>query len=476
MKPQVLIFIFRRDLRIIDNLALHNLHKAHPSIPIIPMFIFNPVQIDSSKSKYYSSAAVEFMVESLHDLETHLPKLYYFEGKDEDVLNQVLKQFQVECIAWNEDYTPFAKKRDETLKRWCRDHKIDYITSTCDYNLMDFEYIKTDVGNTYEVFTPFYRKVIKTVNKIAFPLAQSNTSKYIFYNKTIANPPQVKNISKYIDAPTPKRYIKGGRANALQILDKIKRKEFQAYDHERDYPALDKTTHLSAYLKFGNVSVREVFWVTHKTYGISHGLIREYIWRFFYAYMINYNDKMLQHQVSKEANQPMKAKYAHIPWNNNEIKFKAWCEGKTGFPIVDAAMISLNQTGFMHNRLRMIVAMFLIKDLHIDWTWGERYFASKLVDYDPCSNSGGWQWCASVGPDASPSYRIFNPWIQSKKFDQNVIFIKKWVPPLTQVSPKHIHEWFEYHKKYEHIKYPPPLLDHSIESHISIEIFKQETK
>lgn len=473
MKPQVTIFIFRRDLRVFDNLALHQLNKAFPSVPILPIFIFNPNQIDASKNKYFSNAAVEFMIESLHDLETHVPKLYYFEGHDEEILNQLLKHLHIEAIGWNEDYTPFARKRDGALKTWCDDHKIASITCTHDYNLMDFKAVKTDTGNTYEVFTPLYRKIIKMINSIPFPLAASNVSKYIFYNKPMQSPVQVKNISKYIITPTPKRYIKGGRKQALQILDKIKNKEFKAYENERNFPALAKTTHLSAYMKFGNLSVREVFWTTHKTYGVSHGLIREYIWRFFYSYVIYFNDKMLQHQVSKEANKPMKPKFASLQWSYNEQKFKLWCEGKTGFPIVDAAMISMNQTGFMHNRLRMIVAMFLVKDLHIDWTLGEQYFATKLVDYDPCSNSGGWQWCASVGPDASPSYRIFNPWIQSAKFDPQAIFIKKWIPPLQNVPAKHIHEWFVNHVKYQHIKYPPPILDHSIESKKSIEIFKK---
>jgi deoxyribodipyrimidine photo-lyase len=209
-----------------------------------------------------------------------------------------------------------------------------------------------------------------------------------------------------------------------------------------------------------------------KVYGENHGLVRELLWREFYANVTNHIPHILVGQVSSEPTHPMKLKFDNVEWPHDEKKFKRWCEGKTGFPFVDAAMICMNKTGYMHNRLRMIVAMFLTKDMAIDWRMGERYFAQKLIDYDPSSNSGGWQWAGSIGADSQPYFRIFNPWTQSEKFDKDAAFIKKWIPLLANVPAKSIHNWDKDHVKYNNKGYPAPMLDHSIESKKALGYFQ----
>jgi deoxyribodipyrimidine photo-lyase len=243
-------------------------------------------------------------------------------------------------------------------------------------------------------------------------------------------------------------------------LKTIKNGEFINYDNERN-DLKKETTHLSAYIKFGCVSIREVYYKILLKLGKSNGLINELIWRDFYMNITYYYPKILQGQISiKKKNQPLKDKYKIIKWSKNNKFYKKWCNGETGFPIVDAAMTQLNTTGYMHNRCRMIVACFLCKDLLLDWRLGEKYFATKLVDYDPMSNSGGWQWSSSVGADSQPYFRIFNPWAQQIKFDPECKYIKKWLPILSECPVNHIHKWYEYHNNYD--VYCKPIVDHDI--------------
>jgi len=462
MKDSICLFIFRRDLRIYDNLALSKLVSSKPNITVLPIFIFNPDQIDVDKNAYYNKNSVEFMVESLQDLNNKLDgKLRYFYGRDIEILDQLYKTYNIDSIAFNKDYTPFAKLRDNKIDEWCKGHEIQLITAE-DYTLFPLDKIATNTGNKYEVYTPFYRKCISMYHEIPEPVSKISLK---LYSKNVKG--TIENIQRFHgNTKNEMRAIKGGRDVALEIIARIKRKEHANYNKDRDYPAKDKTTKLSAYMKFGCLSVREVFWTCVKTYGINHALVRELIWREFCAYITYNNPRLLNKK-------PLRMKYDKIKWIFNKKWFDAWCNGQTGFPIVDAAMRCLNATGFMHNRLRMIVAMFLTKDMMMYWHYGEKYFAQKLVDYDPSSNVCGWQWSASVGADAQPYFRIFNPWLQSKKFDKDAEFIYKWIPELKNVATKDIHKWDTEYIKYENINYPKPILNHNDQATKIKDVFKR---
>lgn len=404
---QVSIFIFRRDLRTVDNLALNTLLKQGKT-KILPIFIFNPQQIYEKHNTYFSNNAVQFMIESLSDLEKHI-YVNYFEGDDINILDNLRKKYKIANVAFNKDYTPFAIRRDEKIEEWCHKHNINLITEE-DYTLFKMGSIVNKSAKPYQVFTPFYKATLKHMPLLPTQLNvrtqdvlkivhNFNKTKYYKHNDSIA--------------------INGGRANALIRL----KRNMQEYAKQRDYPALEGTTKLSAYIKFGCVSIREVYhhYVKNKV------LTRELIWREFYANIIYHYPDVLGNSFKRQ--------YDKIKWENNREWFVKWCEGRTGYPLVDAGMKQLNESGWLHNRVRMVVAMFLTKDLLIDWRWGERYFATKLVDYDPASNNGGWQWSASTGTDAQPYFRIFNPELQRKKYDKDFEYIRKWNPDYESIKP-----------------------------------------
>lgn len=448
------LFIFRRDFRIDDNLAFIDLLQSSKR-KILPVFIFNPYQIDKSSNKYYNNNAIQFMIQCLKELNSTLNNsLCYMYGNDIDILHDLHKKFTLNTIAFNSDYTPFARQRDSTIIQWCKKQNINILTRN-DYNLLEFDKIKTKTGNVYQVFTPFYRNVINIID---------DTLKPYYYNDNIAKQlihikGNIQNIDKF--------YIKnnfvtitGGRNNALDILKKIKKGEFKSYDTNRNFPALDKTTKLSAYIKFGCVSMREVLWVMINTYGKNHGLVRELLWREFYSY-ITFNFPTILKGQLRGKNEAFKEKYNNVQWKYSETKWNAWCNGTTGVPFVDAAMRQMNKTGWMPNRCRMIVAVFLTKSLLIDWRLGEQYFACNLTDYDPSSNNGGWQWSSSTGVDSQPYFRSFNPYLQSQKYDPKCEYIKKWIPELNDIPSANIHNW---NKEYINYKvYQQPIVDTKVE-------------
>lgn len=401
------VFIFRRDLRIEDNLALNALIKENQRI--LPIFIFNPKQIYAKNNEYFSNNCVQFMIESLKFLEKRIHINYFEDEDDTNVLKYIQKHYNIKTIAFNKDYTPFAIKRDAKISAWCNQNSINIITEE-DYTLFKMGTIKNNSGNPYQIFTPFYKNAIQlrvkkpsyaVLNKVHFIkfIERFDKDKYYITNNEIA--------------------VHGGRESALLRL----KNTYKSYSKTRDYPALDSTTKLSAYIKFGCVSIREAYYSFHK----NKALQRELIWREFYANILFYFPQVL--------GQSFRKKYDNIKWSNNKEWFAKWCMGKTGFPLVDAGMQQLNKTGWMHNRVRMIVAMFLTKDLLIDWRWGEKYFATKLVDYDPSSNNGGWQWSASTGTDSQPYFRIFSPELQIKKYDKNYEYITKWNPDFNNIKP-----------------------------------------
>ena len=430
------VFLFRRDLRIYDNTALNNLRDNYPSAKILPIFIFNKKQIDKDKNKYYSANAVQFLFESLDEL----PEINcYYTDNDLTVLADLKKRLGIKAIAFNKDYTPFAINRDKEIQDWCKTNGVDCITAE-DYSLFKIGAVMKDDNKPYLKFTPFYKKAIlkkpeaiRSGQEKPFPFFNDNKSKSLVDLKFLR--------------PTSNPYLKvnGGRKRALEILKKVKENYFKDYDKDRDYPYLDKTTKLSAFIKFGCLSIREIYFALP----VKHALVRELIWREFYLY-INF---FFPHIYGSAYNR----KYSKVKWDNNQELFEKWKAGITGFPLVDASMRQLNTTGWLHNRCRMIVASFLTKNLFIDWRWGEQYFASKLVDYDPSSNNGGWQWCASTGTDSQPYFRIFSPSAQLEKFDKDCLFVKQWIPELREVDKKIILNW-EKNNNYN-LNYPKPIID-----------------
>lgn len=447
------LFVFRRDLRLDDNTGL--IESLKKSDEVIPIFILNPAQIE--KNEYKSNSSVQFMFDSLEELNENLQingsKLFLFYGEPKKIIENLINKEKIEAVYFNKDYTPFSKKRDEEIKNICIKNKVKMF-SFHDVLINNPDEVLKDNREPYTVFTPYFRK--------ASTLKVKNPEKNIYknYYKNEIKYSENYSILKKLLKERNENVILGGRKEAIKILKNIT--DFSAYEKERDIPALEKTTLLSAHLKFGTCSPREVHEAVTNKLSEIHPLIRQLYWRDFF-YQIAHH---FPHVFEKSFNE----KYEKIKWEYNENKFSAWKNGMTGFPIVDAGMRQLNQTGYMHNRVRMIVASFLTKDLHIDWRLGEKYFAQKLVDYDPCINNGNWQWAASTGCDAQPYFRIFNPWLQQKRFDYDAKYIKKWVPELKELSSSEIHE-LNAKQPTKLIKYPRPIISHDEEKIIALKMF-----
>lgn len=455
------LFIFRRDLRLEDNTGLNAVLEQ--SKIIIPCFIFDSRQI-GIKNTYKSDNALAFMIESLYDLADHCSqkggRLYILNGQPDEVVSDLIKNVSIDAVFVNKDYTPFSIKRDEAIEKVCRSHEVAF-NSYADALLHEPERVTSASGTPYMLFTPFWKK--SRTLAVERPTTLRVATKQ-FYTGTLKGSQQLATIEKTLKLnPSPLREIIGGHTKGITLLKRIN--SFTNYSEIRDIPAL-KTTHLSAHLKFGTISIREAFYAIEDTLSKDHPLSRQLYWRDFYTHIAYFSPFVF--------GQPMREKYKKIKWNTSKHMFQRWCDGTTGFPIVDAGIRELNQTGYIHNRIRMIVASFLIKDLHINWLWGEKYFAQKLVDYDPAVNNGNWQWCASTGADAQPYFRIFNPWLQQKKFDPDCVYIKKWVPELKQVDTKVIHSLF----KGDHTikNYPMPIVEHEVEAKKSLYAYRHLVK
>jgi len=449
------LFIFRRDLRLNDNTGL--LAALEQSETVIPCFIFDPRQV-GTKNEYRSSNAIQFMVESLIDLDeqlrAHKGKLYLFYGEAGKIVAQLCKEEKIDAVFVNQDYTPFSIKRDAAIDE--ASPATVTFHSFHDALLNPPETIMTGSGTPYAVFTAFCNK--SRLTPVQTPHKSRRTN---FYTKKIDASESDALFKKIVPTKNKALAVAGGSASGHKILDHIS--NLKNYLATRDLPAI-QTSRLSAHLKFGTISVREAYAKIAEELGSNHPLLRQLYWRDFFTY-VAYHSPFVFGQAYHE-------KYDALWWSDNKNNFAAWCEGRTGFPIVDAGMRELNETGFMHNRVRMIVASFLTKDLHIDWRWGEKYFATQLVDYDPAVNNGNWQWSASTGCDAQPYFRIFNPWTQQEKFDPECKYIKRWVPELKDVSAKIIHTLFA--QTLFPIKgYPSPICDHAIESRLAKEIYKK---
>ena len=459
-KYQKSLFLFRRDLRITDNTGL--IDSCRNSVQSIPCFILDPKLLKKSNSKF-SKSRLEFLHDCLIDLEKQLEKkksyLHIFSGNPEKIIENLIDLLKINAVFVNTDYSPFSKKRDSKIKKVCWKYKIDFIT-TNDLLLHDVDEIKTLKGEPYKVFTSFFSKARDLPVRKPQNYEFSNLS-----NQKIKSEISVNKLETYFGKSSICSIFKGGREPCLSLLSNLK--DLKNYDNDRNYPGINGTSMLSAHNRFGTCSIRELYHKILQELGPNHTLIAQLHWRDFFTYVLHH----FQYSFSQEFNR----KYEKIPWSKNKKAFSKWCEGKTGFPIVDAGMRELNKTGFMHNRVRMIVASFLTKDLHIDWRLGEQYFASKLIDYDPSVNVGNWQWAASTGCDSQPWFRIFNPWLQQAKFDPKCTYIKKWIPELEEIPCKVIHSWDTKYLE-DIVNFPKPMINHKSESLHSKEIFKRISK
>lgn len=432
------IFLFHRDLRIIDNLALTEL--ASLSNDIIPIFIFTPEQV-SSKNKYFNDNSVQFLVECIENLKKvtkNSLRIYY--GETTKVLKSIFSNNDITHIAFNQDYTKYAKTRTQKVLKLAKKFDIEVIIKE-DYTLLEMDQIRD--GNYFSVFKPFYNKVISS--KVENP----KSKRTIMFSKK-----NIKGVEKYKDVDMKSLYnsnddvlVHGDRKESLKILRNIRR--FGKYNKDRNIPSIN-TTLLSAHIKFGTVSIREVYYSFLKL-GKQNELIRQLVWHDFYAQIMNF----LPYKNTLGGGN---FKNKKIKWVSKKKLFNAWCQGKTGFPLIDAGMRQLNTVGWMHNRVRLVASNFLSLVLGIDWRKGEKYFAQKLVDYDPSSNNGNWQFSAQVGIDRVPYLRIYNPFKQSKDVDKDCIYIKEWVEELQDVENKAIHNWDRYCDEYD-INYPCPIVN-----------------
>tara|TARA_X000000950_G_scaffold287850_1_gene401949 strand:+ start:144 stop:1502 length:1359 start_codon:yes stop_codon:yes gene_type:complete len=446
-----------------DNTTLNQMSKTLNE-QIIPIFIFTPEQIKREKNPYFSNNLVQFMCNSLKNLNNEYKKkggcLSLFEGDIIYVLKNIKTYYNIKSVGFNRDYSPYSIERDIKIMEWCKLENIKLFLKE-DMLLVDIDSHKQLNSNykPYKVFTPFMR-----------------------YEKSKCSKPR--SIDKYIPKISSFALIKSRYYIPINSIDKFYTKNKNALVREIKYASkilsvlntqkeyamkrnflTYKTSQLSAYINLGIVSIRQVYYKIIEVLGIDSPIITELYWRDFY-----YNILFFYPHITQQSFRP---EYDNIAWNDPGKEFELWKEGKTGFPIVDACMRQLNKTGYMHNRGRMIVASFLTKDLLINWREGERYFANKLIDYNISANNGGWQWAAGSGTDAQPYFRIFNPWTQMKDYDPDCNYVKEWIPELRDIPAKEIHKWYEYNLKYPNIKYPAPILDHNAAYKKALIVFKK---
>jgi len=416
---KVNIFWFRRDLRLEDNKGFH--FALRDELPVIPIFLFDKNILDklTNKSDKRVDLIHQIITELKKELQSFCSDLYVDYSTPIDAWKKLLDQFEVNKVFFNEDYEPGAIARDNDVCKLLKTKgvEVESFKDQCIFSKNDV--LKQD-GKPYTVYTPYKNKWLTTL-----------TPKDIlsFQNKKF-----FKNLFKVTkNFKIPSLDEMGFTKLNIDIPQKIiKKKKIESYHTNRDLPYIDGTSHLSFHLRFGLISPRKCAQVGME---LNKVWLEELIWREFFMQILFHFPYV--------TNAPFREKYNHIAWINNKSDFKKWCEGKTGYPIVDAGMRELNETGFMHNRVRMITASFLVKHLLIDWRWGEKYFAEKLIDYDQSANNGNWQWVAGTGCDAAPYFRVFNPYTQQKKFDPDFIYIKKWI------------------KEYNTESYPKEMVEHS---------------
>jgi deoxyribodipyrimidine photo-lyase len=431
---KVSIFWFRRDLRLHDNAGLY--HALKSGIPVLPIFIFDKNILDKLEDK--KDRRVEFIHNAISVMQHELAKigsnLLVKYGAPEEILPALFDEFDVSAIYSNHDYEVYAHDRDNAVREFAMSEGVEFKTFK-DQVIFEKNEVLSGAGTPYTVFTPYSRKWKEKLNE--FHLKSYPTENY-FNNFLKADPTQIPSLEdmgfEKTDGNLPK-----------QEIDDIL---IRNYADKRNFPAIEGTSRISVHLRFGTVSIRDL---ARRAKDLSETWLNELIWRDFYF-------NILHHFPHIGHGHPFRREYEKIEWRNNEDEFKKWCEGKTGYPIVDAGMRQLNETGFMHNRVRMITASFMIKHLLIDWRWGEAYFAKKLNDFEFASNNGGWQWAAGSGCDAAPYFRVFNPKLQTEKFDKSLEYIKKWIPELNSFD------------------YPQPMVDHDFARKRVLAVYQKALK
>ena len=426
---KISIFWFRRDLRLKDN---HGLYQALESEKkVLPIFIFDEDILDLLENK--SDKRVDFIVQALQTLNSFLKSknkgIKIFKGKPLEIYKKLTENYEIEVVYCNEDYEPYAIKRDQEIADFLNSKNIAFHQFKDQVIFHKDEIVKAD-KKPYTVYTPYSKLWLNEFQKV-----------------DLQGFPSEKKLDNLLDIPFEELKIEDIGFQKTNLAFEIPEADLhiiKTYEETRNFPAVKGTTQLGVHLRFGTISVRKLAKIAKEN---NLTFLKELIWREFFMQILYHFPKVVNHSF--------KAKYDAIPWENNPEFLEKWKAGKTGFPIVDAGMRELNATGFMHNRVRMITASFLIKHLLTDWRIGEAYFAEKLMDYDLSANNGNWQWCASSGCDAAPYFRIFNPDEQQKKFDPDFKYIKKWIP--------------EFGTKY----YPKPIVEHKKAREKVLKVYKE---
>ncbi len=398
---KIVIFWFRRDLRLFDN---HGLYKALTSgFPVLPVFIFDENIISELPA---NDARISFIYQELttihNDLRQYDSSLYIFKGKPVEVFDYLTDKLIIHAVYANHDYEPYAIKRDHEIQTLLKNKGISFFTFK-DQVIFEKEEIIKPNGKPYTVFTPYAKKWKEKFFEQNVHCYPSENFLHNFYQSNLHFYPALEKLGFIIsttDFPSKK----------------INEDIIKNYHKSRNIPSIDGTSKLSVHLRFGTISIRKLVKIASE---LNETYLHELIWREFFM--------MILFHFPQVVNNSFKPAYDRVKWLNNENDFEKWCKGETGYPIVDAGMRELNETGFMHNRVRMIVASFLTKHLLIDWRWGETYFAQKLLDYELSSNVGNWQWAAGSGCDAVPYFRIFNPYEQTKRYDPGLLYVRKWI-------------------------------------------------
>jgi len=431
LAEKVNIFWFRRDLRLDDNVGFYK--ALHGKFPVLPLFIFD-TEILNELPK--DDARVTFIFETLQKMRNELQKqgssLAVYFGKPEEIFKKVISEFEVQNVITNHDYEPYAKKRDATIEKLLTEKEIGFYTFK-DQVIFEKDEVVKDDGDPYIVYTP-YMKTWKAKFKKEYV-------EKIYYTNEFLN-----NLYQNSRLPNLSLSDIGFKKSKIEIPEyDVTPTTIQEYEKRRNFPAEDATSHLGPHLRFGTVSIRKM--IKKATTEKNEVFWQELIWREFFMQILWHFPETVENAFKK--------KYDRIEWRNNEEEFKRWKEGKTGYPLVDAGMRQLNETGYMHNRIRMVVASFLCKHLLVDWRWGEACFAEKLLDYEMSSNVGNWQWAAGSGVDAAPYFRIFNPTTQIEKFDKDHKYIKKYVPEFGSED------------------YPEKIVDHKEARERCLQIYKK---
>lgn len=427
---KIAVFWFRRDLRLEDNAGLY--HALKSGYPVLPLFIFDKNILEELEDP--ADKRVRFIHNAIIALQEQLKKsgttLTVYHDTPVHAFEHILQQFDVTAVYTNKDYEPYAIKRDQEIKIFLQQQGITFSTFK-DQVIFEKKEVVKDNKEPYTVFTPYSKKWKSVLND--------------FYLKPYPSLQYSYNFFKHKPIPIPSLNTLGFEPAAATLPPMvISEVLIRDYDKTRDTPSLQGTTHLGIHLRFGTVSIRKLAAIARD---LNETFLNELIWRDFFQTILWHFPKAIANSFKPD--------YDKIRWRNNEEEFTRWCEGRTGYPIVDAGMRELNTTGFMHNRVRMITASFLCKHLLIDWRWGEAYFAKKLLDYDLAANNGNWQWAAGCGCDAAPYFRIFSPQRQTEKFDPQLKYIRLWIPEL------------------ESFDYPAPVVDHDVARKRCLETYKK---